>query len=232
VAPTESCGSAFAEASVQALALQMLREMVAQAGNHPSVILWSVGNECNTEHPEAAAFFRACVEQVRALDSTRLISYAALYGGVGCAADLVDVIGINEYWGWYDRIGDGTADPPPPRLPLELPELEVCLTEKSALGKPLLLTEFGADAQPGFRSDSCELWSEEYQAAFLARQLEIAARCPAVCGTFPFSYADYRDPSKPSGPYWHGINLKGIVSYARERKLGWETLREAYGGEG
>lgn len=230
VAPAESCGSAFAEASVQGLALQMLREMIAQSHNHPSVILWGVGNECDTDHPEAAAFFRACVEQVRTEDPTRLIGYAALYGGVGCAADLVDVIGINEYWGWYDRLGWGAAETPAPRLPLELPELEACLAEQSALGKPLLLTEFGADAEPGFRSESSALWSEEYQALFLARQLEILARFPAVCGTFPFSYADYRDPSKPIGPYWHGINLKGVVSYDRQRKLGWETLRQAYRG--
>ncbi|NLO73633.1 MAG: hypothetical protein GX100_05920, partial [candidate division WS1 bacterium] len=223
--PSASCGSAFAEESLQALARQMLREMVTQAINHPSVIFWGVGNECNTDHPEAVAFFRGCVEEVRALDPTRLIGYAALYGGVGCTAEMVDVIGINEYWGWYDRLRFSGEDQPPPRLPLELPELKACLEEQSALGKPLLITEFGADAEPGFHSPHTELWSEEYQAVFLARQLEILARYPAVRGTFPFSYADYRDPSKPLTRYWHGLNLKGVVDYSRRRKLAWETLR-------
>ena len=41
---------------------------------------------------------------MRAEDATRLISYAALYGLVGPIADIVDVLGINSYWGWYDRI--------------------------------------------------------------------------------------------------------------------------------
>ncbi len=228
--PSEAGGSAFAEGSVQALALQMLREMVEGAANHPSVILCSVGNECNTEHPEAVAFFRACVEQIRALDPSRLIGYAALYGQVGCVADLVDVIGLNQYWGWYDRIAqDGTGGREPAvSLPIDLPALEACLAEKSALGKPLLMTEFGADAEPGFHSAGHELWSEEYQAALMARQLEVMARFPAVCGTFPFCYCDYRDPSKPINQHWHGVNLKGIVDYYRRRKMAWERVREAY----
>ncbi len=228
--PSESCGSAFAEDSVQALALQMLREMIEQAANHPSVILWSVGNECNTDHPESLAFFRACVEQVRALDDTRLISYAALYGGVGCIADLVDVIGVNEYWGWYDRISYDGSKTEAVVLPIELPELTACLAEQSRLGKPLLLTEFGADAVPGFRSPASELWSEDYQAQLLRVQFAIASRYPAVCGTFPFLYEDYRDPSKPINNYWHGVNYKGIVDYRRNRKLAWNTVRGVYGG--
>lgn len=231
VAPSSgSGGSVFAEGGVQALALSMLREMVEQAANHPSVIIWSVGNECNADHPEAAKFFKACVAQVRALDKTRLIGYASLYGGVGCLADLVDVIGINEYWGWYDRVTqDGTVESAPATTwPCDLSKLEACLREKSALGKPLLLTEFGADAEPGFRSAGLDLWSEDYQAALLRRQMEVVAHHPAVCGTFPFGYSDYRDPSKPINHHWHGINLKGVVDYHRNHKLAWEAVQQSY----
>ncbi len=231
---TDQCDTVFADGSVEALARQMVREMVLQAHNHPSIVIWSVGNECNTDHPESVAFFRRCVEQVRALDDRRLISYAALYGHVGCVADLVDLISLNQYWGWYDRISqDGThASERRPDFPLQVPQLEACLAEKAALGKPLLLSEFGADAEPGFLSAAGELWSEDYQAALIARQLEIAAQCPAVCGTFPFSYNDYRDPSKPINLHWHGINLKGVVSYDRRHKLAWERVRAIYASRG
>ncbi len=232
VAPDSGTGgSIFAAGSVQSLALGMLREMVEQAANHPSVIIWSVGNECNAEHPESAAFFKACVDQVRALDATRLVGYASLYGAAGCLADLVDVIGINEYWGWYDRIAqDGVTEKPPARTwPCDLSALENCLARQARLGKPLLLTEFGADAEPGFRSAGRELWSEDYQAALLGAQLDMAARHSAVCGTFPFCYCDYRDPSKPVNRHWHGINLKGVVDYQRKHKSAWETVRQAYG---
>jgi beta-glucuronidase len=198
------------------------------------VVLWSVGNECNTDHPEAVAFFAACVRRVRELDPSRLISYASLYGRVGCVKELVDVVGVNEYWGWYDRCSqDGCRETEPPvTLPIAIPDLEACLAEKAALGKPVLLTEFGADAVPGYRSQSCDLWSEDYQAALIRRTLEIARQYPCVCGTFPFLYQDYRDPSKPVNHHWHGINLKGVVDYRRNRKLAWQAVREVYGGAG
>jgi len=38
-------------------------------------------------------------------------------------------------------------------------------------GKPLVLTEFGADAIPGYRVADPALWSENYQAYFLERTL-------------------------------------------------------------
>lgn len=220
----------FADGSLEQLARQMLREMVQQARNHPCVVIWSVGNECNTDHPESLAFFKACVAEVRALDPTRLISYAALYGRVGCVADLVDLVSVNEYWGWYDRISqDGLGgEEALPELPVALPQLEECLSGLTGLGKPLLLSEFGADAEPGYFSAQGALWSEEYQAEVLQRQLEVAARYSAVCGTFPFLYNDYRDPSKPVNHYWHGVNLKGLVSYDRQRKLAWERVRSIY----
>ncbi len=231
VAPDSgSGGSVFAAGGVQTLALQMLREMVEQAANHPSVIIWSVGNECNADHPEAVHFFKACVEQVRALDNTRLIGYASLYGGVGCLAELVDIIGINEYWGWYDRLAqDGTAEVPPAKTwPVDFSTLDACLREQASLGKPLLLTEFGADAEPGFRSTVLALWSEDYQAALLQAQMEIAGKYPSICGTFPFCYSDYRDPSKPVNHHWRGINLKGVVDYQRRHKLAWAAIQKAY----
>lgn len=223
-------GTAFADPAYQTLALNMLREMVAHARNHPSVIIWSVGNECNTDHPEAAKFFRDCVSLVRSLDHARLIAYASLYGAVGCVADLVDVIGINEYWGWYDRINQFNDEKKENyHSEPDLSPLKKCLDEKSKLDKPLLISEFGADAEPGYLSSNRELWSEDYQALLIKKQMESFARYPAIAGTFPFVYSDYRDPSKCVNHYWNGLNLKGVVDYRRRPKLAWKTMQEFYG---
>ncbi|MBU4366632.1 MAG: hypothetical protein KKF10_05815, partial [Verrucomicrobia bacterium] len=100
-------GTRFADPEWLALAQQMAREMIAVARNHPSVAIYSIGNECNTNNPEAEAFFRALAGTIRTADPTRLLSYAALYGIVGPIADIVDVLGINSYWGWYDKIWGG-----------------------------------------------------------------------------------------------------------------------------
>jgi len=100
-------GTRFADPEWLALAQNMALEMIAVARNHPSVAIYSIGNECNTANPEAEAFFRRLAGAIREADPTRLISYAALYGIVGPIADIVDVLGINSYWGWYDKIWGG-----------------------------------------------------------------------------------------------------------------------------
>ena len=100
-------GTRFADPAWLALAQQMIREMIAAARNHPCVAIYGIGNECNTNNPEAEAFFRQLASDIRSADSTRLISYAALYGIVGPIIDIVDVLGINSYWGWYDKIWGG-----------------------------------------------------------------------------------------------------------------------------
>ncbi len=169
-------GPPFADPEWLALAKQMAQEMVAAARNHPSVAIYSLGNECNTHNPEADAFFRQLAAVMREADSSRLLSYAALYGIVGSVADLVDVLGVNSYWGWYDRIGQerplagdsGNRDLAA-REPIDLAAMRQMLDEVLARKSDvaLLLTEFGADSVAGFCSRSRDLWSEDYHADLL-----------------------------------------------------------------
>jgi len=231
----------FADPGWRDLALQMAREMVAVARNHPCVAIYGIGNECNTQNPEAEGFFRALAETVRSEDPTRLLSYAALYGNVGPLGEIVDVLGINSYWGWYDKIWGGkglspeqigAGDRAEPRLePIDLQRmrdmLDTVLERNSGL--VLLLTEFGADSVPGAYSASRDLWSEDYHADLLRAVLDLAAEYPQIAGTFPFCFSDYRDPSKVPNGYWNELNLKGIVDYHRNRKLAWHALRNVYG---
>jgi beta-glucuronidase len=213
----------------------MGREMIAAARNHPSVAIYSIGNECNTRNPEAEPFFRRLAAVIRETDPGRLLSYAALYGIVGPAADLVDALGINSYWGWYDQIGEGlsVAGGSPaecsPR-PIDLAPMRAMLNEalKGRENLALLLTEFGADSVPGYYARSRDLWSEEYHADLLRAIFALADTYPQIAGTFPFCFADYRDPSKVHNGYWQEWNLKGVVTYERRKKLAFEALRERY----
>ena len=236
--------STFANPAFIALGQQMLGEMVRAHYNHPSIILWSIGNECQVSHADAPGFFRQMAAAVRALDRSRLLTYASLYGEMGEVGEIVDVIGVNEYWGWYDRVGrTPDRDRPLPTEVITTPDgsrqISVGALDLSRLSKelddkarryhkPILFTEFGADALPGYRSAERALWSEDYQAHFLERSLALMMESPGVCGAFPFLYQDYPDPSKYTNSYWNGLNLKGIVSYDRTPKLAFETLREMY----
>lgn len=230
-------GTRFADPAWLGLAQQMVREMMATARNHPSVAIYGIGNECNTANPEAESFFRQLAATIRAEDPNRLISYAALYGIVGPIADLVDVLGVNSYWGWYDRIW---AAPPHAlsagghtsveRTPVDLAPLRRMLDGVLAgkAGMALFLTEFGADSVPGNHSASRDLWSEEYHADLLREVLSLAKDYPRVVGTFPFCFSDYRDPSKVPNGYWDEQNLKGLVDYRRNPKLAFHAVQQAY----
>lgn len=233
----DETGTRFADPEWLALAQTMAREMIAVARNHPSVAIYSIGNECNTANPEAAAFFRALAATIREADPTRLLSYAALYGIVGPIADIVDVLGINSYWGWYDKIWGGKGLAPEDggqrsvkQEPIDLTPMrkmiDEVLAKKSNLA--LLLTEFGADSVPGNYAVSRDLWSENYHADLLREILALAKAYPQIVGTFPFCFSDYRDPSKVPNGYWNELNLKGLVDYRRQKKLAFEAIKSVY----
>jgi len=68
-------------------------EMVKQNWNHPSIVFWSSGNETH----EAVASHYA--DTIRALDQTRLVTYALAPGHEKPAN--VDFVAGNTYQGWY-----------------------------------------------------------------------------------------------------------------------------------
>jgi beta-glucuronidase len=241
--PVEQCPSGFSLPRWKALAEGTIREMIRSARGHPCVTIYGIGNECNTAHPEAEAFFRDLASLVRREDPSRLVSYAALYGLVGPVAGLVDVLGVNSYWGWYDKVfgGKGLAPKvagstgPVEREPIDLAKMVEMIGAVLEAAPPrlvLLLTEFGADSVAGFRSSSRDLWSEEYHAELLAEIFDLASRYPQIVGTFPFCFSDYRDPSKVHNGYWNELNLKGVVTYSRKPKLAFEAVRRRYRAAG
>jgi beta-galactosidase len=71
------------------------REMVRQNYNHPSIVMWSVGNETGFVRVNRYAAV------VRAEDPQRLITYASNTGPRGKRYPLLDFIAQNTYRGWY-----------------------------------------------------------------------------------------------------------------------------------
>lgn len=236
---TDAVGTPFSDPGFVNLAHSMVEEMILHARCHPSVIIFGIGNECNVENAEAERFFGDLVEKVRSLDDTRLLSYASLYCNVGPLASMIDVLGINEYWGWYDKIFGGKGLRPEDEAlqvssdgaiePIDLTVLDDKLNELKVTHKQaMLLTEFGADSVPGYLSRSRDLWSEDYHADLLRETYAILSRHDEICGAFPFCFCDYRDPSKILNGYWDGVNYKGVVSYKRRAKKPFYVLRDIY----
>ena len=74
---------------VSPTAAQIATEMVKQNYNHPSIVLWSVGNESN------AAVADECVPIVKSIDSSRPVIVASQ------KSDLADYHSQHCYFGWY-----------------------------------------------------------------------------------------------------------------------------------
>jgi beta-glucuronidase len=211
---------------------QQLNELVQRDKNHPCVIAWSVANEplppnlmqrmrgldTSPVAPETTAFFQTLVDDAHRLDVTRP---ATLAGLGGCPVEwlaLCDVVMINRYYGWYTHGGQLAAAEQ--ALERELDALHL------ALGKPIIISEFGADTLPGVHSDPPTLWSEEYQVEFLRRYLDVAARKPFIAGLHVWNLADFKTAQAIMRAA--GMNHKGVFTRDRQPKMAAHFLRERW----
>jgi beta-glucuronidase len=131
------------QAKWRATALQYLRTNISTNENHPSILAWSIGNELPTPPPAAeAGYIAAAAGVIHSLDPTRPATMAlSNWPGVGCqnAYAPLDMLGVNEYIGWYDA-GGGTSDDRDGLGPW-LDGLRACYPTKA-----LMVTEFGFEA--------------------------------------------------------------------------------------
>ena len=206
-----------------ASAERQLREMVTRDKNRASVVLWSVANETPIS-PARTDFLRRLAETARALDPTRLVTAAVFAGATANAdgtttlriedplAEHLDVVGVNEYFGWYDG----------------LPAKIGTLRWETTVRKPLVLSEFGAGALYGLRADSLTRWTEDYQAYLYREQVAMLRRVPFLRGMSPWILMDFRSPRRPLPGVQDWWNRKGLVSERGERKLAFGVLRAFY----
>jgi beta-glucuronidase len=207
----------FANASNQ------VAESVARDKNRASIILWSVANETPVSAPRTA-FLVKLVEQVRAADPTRLLTAAMEHHSEGATpaanpvvindplGTVLDVLGCNEYIGWYDG----------------MPEKADQTTWKSNYQKPLIMSEFGADALYGLHGDPMAKFTEEYQEDVFRHQVRMLARIPILRGTTPWVLMDFRSPRRSLPGIQDWFNRKGLVSVRGEKKKAFFVMQEFY----
>src|SRR3954470_22202302 len=198
---------------------QAIRELVARDRNHPSVVLWSIANEPESDTDAAVAYFEPLIALTRELDPSRPVGTVNMafspYGRDRLQA-LGDVIMLNRYYGWYLHTGDLTTA----EKALQA-ELEAWATE----GRPILLTEYGADTLAGLHSVLPEPWTEEYQADLLDMYHRVFDRIDAVVGEHVWNFADFataRSVGRVAG------NRKGVFTRDRQPKAAAFALRRRW----
>lgn len=197
-----------------------LRDMIARDHNRAAIALWSLSNETPVK-PERITFLKQLAQEARELDSTRLITSAmnhvdktspelrTLSDPLG---EVLDVLGINEYIGWYEGSPDD-ADK---------------IHWKSLWNKPIIVSEFGGGAPFGLHGDADDRWTEEYQDNLYQHQLKMVQGIPNLGGMTPWVLMDFRSPTRmlPGIQDYH--NRKGLISDRGQRKLAFYTLQEFY----
>src|SRR5665811_1234106 len=145
-------------------------------------------------------FFPQLYDEAYRLDGTRPVTYAGFQGGAKDWHTVFDVVCINRYYGWYTNAGQ--LDQAAELLARELDELN------QEFGKPIIITEFGADTLAGLHTAPPEMWSEEYQVEVLRRFLDVAAERPFMAGLHGWNFADFK--TCPSPMRAGGMNHKGL----------------------
>ena len=193
-----------------------IREMVCQHFNHPSVYIWGILNECASD----TAYGRSCYEKqfalLRSLDASRPVTFASCKFFTDICLDLVDVVSMNLYAGWYH-------DMPPD---VYIRQISEWVQRSGGDGKPLIISEFGAGAVYGFHDRAHVMWSEERQSDLLREQMSAYFASPDVSGCYIWQFCDAKVCEEWAEKRPKCENNKGVVDRYRRPKLAYDTVKE------
>ena len=214
-----------------------LKEVISRDKNHPSVVAWSVANEpsirdlaatfqgkiseaTQKEVSEGRKTLSGLMKKAKELDPTRITSFASVMGGPYDWLTDCDVIFLNRYYGWYTNVG--YFDQARAYLNGELDKIY------NQFKKPILLSEFGADAIAGSHGTEDEIFTEEYQKKLINMYLDVANSKEYIVGMHIWNFADFRTAQAIMRV--DGMNLKGVFTQNRRPKMAAHLLRERWFG--
>lgn len=199
-------------------AQSQLSDLIIRDKNRSSVIIWSIGNETPVSEPRNM-FMGKLVTVARSLDDTRLVAAALEIHRNGNnvvvedpLCDKLDLVSFNEYAGWY---WSNTKDMLNYQFDIKF-------------NKPVVITEFGADALAGFHADDETRWSEEYQEHLYKNQIRMLTAISGLRGMTPWILVDFRSPRRQHPYYQDFWNRKGLISETGKKKKAFYILKDFY----
>ncbi len=220
------CRGGLGNAAWQANTKNMLKEIIHQNYNHPSVIIWSLGNEMywlpdfegGDDTTKMNVFLKELNDLAHELDPTRKTAIRKYYEG----AEIVDVFSPSIWSGWYSG---------------SYKSYQKALDTYKPKYKHFLHAEYGGSSHVGrhsenpitgegvIRSDGWEEdivqnqvdniakigdWSENYIVDLFDWHLRITETDPTFVGNAQWAFKDFGTPLRPENdiPY---MNQKGLV---------------------
>ncbi|MDP2710882.1 MAG: glycoside hydrolase family 2 TIM barrel-domain containing protein [Solirubrobacteraceae bacterium] len=210
--------------------LDVLRNTILAARNHPSVITHSVANELAAvpdEQRTSRIWMRNAAELARDLDPTLPVSIDILtYPGIAhqTTYDAFDMLGLNSYYGWYEG--------KPNRSVADIDDLAPYLRamREKYPAKALVITEFGAEADVEGPADVKQTYA--FQTQYLKRNLDIIDRLGFMGGAIYWTAREFAVK-----PNWDGgaaplvrdsIHNKGLISYDGKIKPAFSAAQQAF----
>ena len=186
--------------------------------NHPCIVIWGFMNETESQLPRVRSIIRSVREAYRTIDTSRPVTYASNKYEKDVCMDLVDLVAMNPYPGWYD----GEIDEPSGlhRIEPRLKQLAAAIPSD----KPFMISEIGASALYGEHDPWKARWSEEYQADLAREVCRVVLHDPRFCGLCFWHFSDAK--SYIGGGRVAGYNDKGFLDRYRRPKMAWDAVKQ------
>jgi beta-galactosidase len=240
---TPWCRAGVGDAAFQQQGREKLTTMIDQHSNHPSIILWGLGNEDDwpgeypsIDHEAIRAYMTELRDLARQLDPTRLTSFRRC----DFARDIPDVYSPSIWAGWYAG---------------RYVDYEAALVTARAATPHFLHVEWGADslarrhaedpyqgiediavgetAERGLaylpkggtsRVSRDGDWSETYACDLFDWHLKVQESLPWLTGAVQWIFKDFTTPLRVENPVPR-INLKGVVERDLTKKEGYYVFQ-------
>lgn len=201
----------------------MIREMIRQHYNHPSVIIWGAMNEVllwsdraeriqiqqNPEYLDKVREYAKILDElVRKEDpfrtSTMAMHISPDYEKYGLLA-IPQLSAFNIYEGWYSGTTDGF-------------KLTIDSIHAKNPKQPLFISEYGAEADNRVNTEKPQRldFTGQYQRYFHEMYLRQMAKMPYLSGTAIWNQFDFSQPNV--GGVSNNINQKGVITWDRKPK--------------
>ncbi len=192
-----------------------IQRLIERDYNHPSIIMWAIGNEPNlvgdSEYYNGSArkYWKEVFTFTKKLDEYRPITVPnCTRAGVDDPVfEFSDVITLNRYYGWYEYPGNLEE-----AVDILGNEMDIIYKKYK---RPIMFTEFGVDTVPGYHSLSTQMFTEEYQQKFLEAYIRLIRSKNYTVGEHVWNFADFRTPQHFRRVV---LNLKGVFTRTREPK--------------
>jgi beta-galactosidase len=234
------CRGGVGDDTFKEMGRRTLRNMIAQHYNHPSILLWGLGNEDDwpTEYPEInQKEIRAYLSELNALSHQLDPSRLTTIRRCDFARDIPDVYSPSIWAGWYS----GTY-----------PEYQKSLETQRGRVNHLFHAEWGADSHAGRHSESPDKvlsqiatghgtderglaylntggparvskdgdWSETYACNLFDWHLKTHEALPWFTGSAQWIFKDFTTPLRVENPVPR-INQKGLLERDMTKKEGY-----------